>query len=95
MTENEKTEFIAKLLIGKKKGGTIKEWAKVGNTIVGTLASDTYEPIKTSNVIKIHNVEDQLVAETLNSYYYLLEKGDAHEFYTNLAMYESQKVNKE
>lgn len=91
MTEDEKTEFIAKLLIGKKNGGSITEWAKVGNTIVGTLVADSYEPIKTSSVVKMHTVEDKLIAETQNSYYYLLEKGTEIDFYRNLTGYQSSK----
>lgn len=91
MTENEKTEFVAKLLIGKKKGGSITEWARVGKYIVGTLVGHRYDPIKTSNIIKIHTIENQLIAETLNSYYYLLEEGTEIDFYSNLAEYQDIK----
>jgi len=93
MTESEKTEFIAKLLIGKKKGGSITEWARIGKCIVGTRIGDRYDPIKTSNIVKMHDIEGQLIAETLNSYYYLLEEGTEIDFYANLADYQSIKEN--
>ena len=90
MTEDEKSEFILKLLIGKKKGGTITEWAEVGRSIVGALVEDECKPIKTSALVKIHKIGGQEIAETLNSYYYLIEKGTAYDFYNSLGAYQRQ-----
>lgn len=95
MTKDQKTEFLAKLQIGKKKGGTITEWARVGNVIVGTLVEERYEPIKTSNVVKIHTINDQQIAETLNSYYILLEEGTQEEFFTTLQEYQIREHNEQ
>lgn len=87
MTEDQKTEFMIKLITNKKKGGSITEWAKLGHTIVGTLVGDEYEPIQTSSVVKMHTVGDQLIAETRNSYYYLLEEGTAFDFQAKLNLH--------
>lgn len=94
MTEEQKAEFIAKLLIGKKKGGTITEWAKVGGSIIGTLVGDRYDPIKTSKIIKMHTIENQLIVETLNSYYYLAEEGTEFTFNTKLAEFQRKESEK-
>jgi hypothetical protein len=94
MTDDEKTEFMIKLITNKKKGGSITEWAKLGNTIVGTLVGDKFEPIQTSSVVKIHTVGDQLIAETRNSYYYLFEEGTAFTFQAKLTLYQQENARR-
>ena len=83
-----KTDFMAGLKIGKKKGGSITEWAQVGNVIVGIKDG---EPIKTSGIVEIHNIRGRVIAETRNSYYYLLEEGTEENFYTTLSNYIQEK----
>ena len=90
MTEEYKTDFMAGLKIGKKKGGSIKEWAQVGNVIVGLLVEGGV-PIKTSGIIEIHDIRGKKIVETRNSYYYLLEEGTEEGFYTSLVEYIRKK----
>ena len=95
MTDEEKAEFMMKLITNKKKGGTISEWAKLGSSIVGSLVEgedEEYSPIKTSSVIEIHTIGDQLIAETRNSYYYLIEEGTAFTFEAKLTLYQQRKA---
>ena len=91
MAESEHmTDFMAGLKIGKKKGGSITEWAQVGKVIVGVKDG---EPIKTSGVVEIHEIRGHLIAETRNSYYYLLEQGTEEDFYTTLSNYLRDKID--
>ena len=73
MTNDQKTDFLAKLQTGKKKGGVLNEWLEIGTYIVGSLES-TGRELRTTTVVKIHTLNEQRVAETLNSYYILLDE---------------------
>lgn len=78
MTNDQKTEFLAELQIGKKKGGTLTEWLEVDSYIVGSLMS-TGRELRTTTVMKIHTLNKQRVAETLNSYYILQQEYKGNE----------------
>ena len=90
MVDEYKTDFMAGLKIGKKKGGSITAWARVNNMIVGTKVENS-EPIKTSGIVEIHDIRGKIIVETRNSYYYLLEEGTEEGFYTNLVEYIRKK----
>ena len=89
MTENEKTKFLASLKFAKKYGGKIDKWTILGNTVVGALQDfsryEVGEAIKTSKIVKIHTLNNEMILETLNSYYYLLEEGTEYDFHSTLA----------
>lgn len=88
MTDEQKTNFLAKLLIGKKDGGTIRHWFVLNSSIYGTLVEEASEEypedhqIRTSKTVKIHTINNEQILETLNSYYRLIEESSITEYYT-------------
>jgi len=87
MTETQKTDFLAKLMIGKKYGGTIRMWFVAGGGVYGCLVESISKnnpdgkPIQTSRLIKIHDINNEQILETMNSYYRLIEKSSVDEFF--------------
>lgn len=84
MTDEQKTEFIRQLLIGKRKGGHLELWGphylhpNRYSGIVTDDPSDRFDDgssIHTSPCIKIHTINDQKFLETEQSYYTLGEEG--------------------
>jgi hypothetical protein len=80
MTDDQKTDFLAKLMIGKKYGGTLRLWFLAGGGVCGCLVGSTDKrhpdgkPIQTSKMIKIHDINNEQILETMNSYYRLIER---------------------
>jgi len=87
MTDDQKTDFLAKLMIGKKYGGTITHWFPTEGSVYGELLDEANEeypdgkPIKTSPLVKIHSINDEQILETRNSYYRLLNQSSIDAFY--------------
>ena len=80
MTENEKTEFLRKLRIGKPFGGHLELWGKHYiqdgrySGIITSDPSDRFEDgdtITTSPCIKMHNIDNVKILETHQSHYTL------------------------
>lgn len=80
MTDDQKTDFLAKLMIGKKYGGTIRLWFVAGGGVYGCLVESKGKPIQTSKLIKIHDINNEQILETMNSYYRLIEKSSVYLF---------------
>jgi len=80
MTEAEKAKFLRKLRIGKPKGGHLELWGSHyfhNGRYSGIITDDPSgrfedgDIITTSRCVKMHNIDNEKILETEQSYYTL------------------------